>query len=141
MKALSPIVTSALILVSLNLSSCKSNNEKISGTVDILPELQSRLSPQAVLYIVARREDQTGGPPAVVKRFTQPLIFPIEFNLSKQDTMIPDSPFDGKYTVTARIAQTGSATPIHSGDIKGSAKANPILVGEANLKITLSEVQ
>ncbi len=139
MKNWSLLILSCAVL-SLSLLGCTRRESKISGTIDILPELQARLSPQAVLFIVARPVDQPSGPPALVKRFTQPFSFPIQFELTQQDAMIPDSGFSGKYTITARIAQTGSATPLSKGDLEGKAHLQSIPVGSKNLQILLNTV-
>jgi len=130
-----------VLLMALALTACTNSEKKITGTLELSPELQKSLSPDAVLYIIARPEGQTAGPPVAVKRFTQPIFFPLEFNLTAKDAMIPDSPFDGKFSITARIAQTGSASPAKPGDIEGSAQPNPVPVGEKNLKIVLNHVR
>jgi hypothetical protein len=122
----------------LTLVSCTQSEKKITGTIEISPELQKTIKSDAVLYIVARREGETAGPPVAVKRFTQPFVFPLTFNLSQHDAMIPDVPFEGKFTVTARIAQKGAATPINLGDIEGDAKPSSVSIGENNLKIMLN---
>jgi hypothetical protein len=119
----------------------RGGDKTISGSVTILPEFQKKLGPEAVLFIIARPDGVTSGPPLAVKRFTQPLMFPLEFKLSAQDAMIPNSPFEGKVSIHARIAQTGSATPIQAGDIEGTAQPNPIPVGEKNLKIELNHLR
>ena len=127
------------------LSSCKAKENQITGTVELQPalqaEIQKSLKPEAVLYLIVRAAGQTSGPPVAVKRFTQPLVFPLQFTISSKDVMIPETPFEGNLSVTARVAQTGSATPVKPGDIEGSALPNPIAVGTEPLKITLDKIR
>lgn len=120
------------------LAGCNEPSKIIAGRVDLATEFKSTLAPNAALYIVARRAGETSGPPIAVKRFTQPMVFPIEFQLSGLDVMMPDTVFEGKMTVTARIAQSGSATPVQAGDIEGAGDPNPVSVGDS-LKILLSK--
>jgi hypothetical protein len=114
--------------------------KKVGGMIEISPELQKKIKPDAVLYLIARREGEVSGPPVAVKRFTQPLEFPLNFELSQQDVMIPDTQFDGKLIISGRIAQKGSATPVQSGDIEGKSQPNPVEVGEKNLKVLLNQI-
>jgi hypothetical protein len=113
----------------LSLAACTKNEKKIVGTIKITPELQKKISPDAVLYIVAKKSGQTAGPPVAVRRMPQPLVFPIEFQILPQDTMFPDAPFEGTLSISARIAQNGSATPPQTGDIVSSTPSLPAEVG------------
>lgn len=119
------------------LGGCTHSEKKISGSIQISPQLQKALQPTAVLYLIARSASDASGPPVAVKRYTQPFAFPIQFELSGKDAMIPDTPFEGNFILTARISQTGSATPVQKNDIEGVAQPNPSAVGTGNIKIVL----
>ncbi len=140
-KHLPLIIASLFVLTSSACTSQKNQEKKITGVIDILPELQQKLSPKAVLYVIARKADEKTGPPVAVRRFTQPFVFPIEFTLTQQDAMIPDIPFEGNLTITARVAQTGSATPVNPGDIEGKTQKETVAVGDQDLKISLNQVR
>jgi hypothetical protein len=133
------LVLLTLVLVSFPSCTKKTNEGKITGTIEITPELQKKMSPSAVLYVIARPEGQTSGPPVAVRRFTQPLSFPIEFNITQQDVMLPDTVLEGKFTITARISQSGSATPVKTGDIQGRALPEAVSVGGKEVKVMLNE--
>lgn len=134
-------ILSAILICGMGCTRSEKIDQKISGTVEVAPELQKKIKPDAVLYLIARKDGETSGPPIAVKRYTQPFAFPISFELSQQDAMIPDTPFEGKLTISGRIAQKGSATPIQSGDLVGKSQPNPVEVGVKNLKIVLDQSQ
>jgi hypothetical protein len=140
-QMINKIRTLAFLTLMAALAACTASEKKITGTIEISPELQKAIGPKAALYVIARPEGQTAGPPIAVKRFTQPIFFPLEFNLSARDAMMPDAPFDGKYAITVRIAQSGSATPASPGDIEGTAPTPSVPVGENKLKIVMNHVR
>ena len=136
------IILSQLILgLTVGLTGCTKKEKKIEGIIELSPQFQKSLSPQAVLYVIARPIGATSGPPIAVKRFTQPFAFPIEFTLTQQDVMIPETPFEGQLAITARVAQTGSATPAQPGDVEGTAQPNPVQVGEGKFRIQLDQLR
>lgn len=124
------VATLLLTLMSVLLAGCFEAEKKVSGTIDILPEFKTKIGPNAALYVVARPAGQTAGPPAAVRKFAQPLIFPIQFQLLKQDSMFPENPFEGELSISVRIAQGGSATPVTAGDLEGTSTPKVVRVGE-----------
>ena len=127
----------AILFLSLGLAGCFKSTPPLSGTVTITPELQNQIQPQAVLYITARKEGQAGGPPAAVRRFPQPLVFPIQFKILQQDAMIPETPLEGSYSLSARIAQSGSATPVQAGDIQSTTLPVAVVGSGKSVEIML----
>jgi hypothetical protein len=114
----------------------------ISGKLELAPLLARQpFSKDAVIYLMARSSGETMGPPIAVKRFEQPFHFPIAFSLSKSDSMLPDVPFQGAMTLTARIAQSGSATPAEKGDLEGEVATGPVTVGENKVSLVISKVR
>jgi len=93
---------------------------EVSGRVAIAKGLHGKAKPTAVLYIIARPTGAVGGPPLAVKRFPQPFGNEVRFTFSPSDTMFPEMKFEGKITLTARVAQAGSATPVMAGDLEVS---------------------
>src|SRR5262245_50935064 len=57
------------------------------------------------IFLVAKRPDPKGepiGPPIAVKRL-EAASFPLPFTLTAADAMIPGMPWDGAFTLTARV--------------------------------------
>jgi hypothetical protein len=131
----------AAILACVPLAACKDEEKSIQGAVRISPQLESKVAPTAALYVIARPNGTTGGPPLAVKRLSQPFAFPIEFSISAKDAMLPDAPFSGKISVTARLSQSGAAVPANAGDLEGTAKPNPIEPGNTKVEITLDKIR
>jgi hypothetical protein len=111
----------------------------ISGTVKIAPALQEKISPTAALYIIARPDGVTSGPPVAAKRITAPLKFPVHFVISSADAMMPGTSFQGKFTLMARIAQSGSASPAAAGDLQTSKPLNGVKPGKKSVTLTIDE--
>ena len=103
------------------------NDGVITGKITLAPLLErTTIQPSAAIYLIARPAGQTAGPPVAVKQFLQPFHFPIEFTLSKSDAMMPNSPFQGSFDITVRLAQSGSATPASPGDFEGFVESGSV---------------
>ncbi|QPJ64545.1 MAG: hypothetical protein G3M78_03705 [Candidatus Nitrohelix vancouverensis] len=101
-----------------------------------LDERRAKEAPEnAVLFIVARPEGVTSGPPIAAKRFSL-VKFPFSFSLGPGDVMRPGTPFEGKMTVTARLDSDGNAQPMF-GDLFGTLTALP---GDQQVEIALDQV-
>ncbi len=134
----------SLLLLAATMGSftaCKETPKTVTGSVELSLELQKKLQPTAVLYVFARRAGQTSGPPVAVKRYPQPILFPVEFSLSAQDAMIPDTPFEGQLSIVARVSQSGSVMPTQPGDIEGRPETSSVGVGASGVKIVLTDVK
>src|SRR4051812_1917630 len=131
----------AATLVCLSLAACKDEEKSIQGSVRISPELASKVSSTAAIYVIARPEGASGGPPLAVKRLSQPFTFPLEFSISAQDAMMPGAAFSGKISVSARLAQSGAAVPASPGDLEGVATPNPSEPGRGKIEIVLDKVR
>jgi hypothetical protein len=130
-----------MVILFLLLSACTKKAPTVSGKIEIASLLERiPIQPTAALYLIARPAGQTSGPPLAVKRFTPPFRFPIEFTLSAQDLMIPDTPFEGPLEINVRLSQSGSASPANKGDFEGTAQANPVQVGSKDLEVRLSKI-
>lgn len=123
-------------------SSCRQTEQSVSGKIEIAPLLERiPIHPQAALYLIVRPAGQTQGPPLAVQRFTPPFRFPVEFKITQKDAMIPETPFDGPFELTARLSQSGSASPAMRGDFEGEAATSPVPVGSTDVLIRLSKVK
>lgn len=114
---------------------------KISGTVVLPSKLLSRIVPNGVLFVFAKKVDGKGRPvpgqpPAAVVKIPNPK-FPQNFELSSQNVMIPGSKFEGPVQVVARYSPTGDVMPTPQS-LNGSDPKNPIVsLGKTGLKIEL----
>ncbi len=104
----------------------------LGGTVSLKSELAKQVDPNAVLYIIARKEV---GPPLAVKRVAQPK-FPLTYSLSQADAMLPGSQLQGEVKLTARLDKDGNAGPLQTGDMTG-AVVGTVPVGKSNADITI----
>ncbi len=113
--------------------------ERITGTVTLGADMISKVSPNDLLFVLARAESGPPMPLAVMRKQVKDL--PMKFALDDSMAMAPQmklSNFD-KVVVVARVAKSGD--PIaHSGDLQGqSATIKP---GTNDVKVTIdSEVK
>ena len=90
----------------------------LRGTIRLDESLQGRVRPGSILFLIVR----TGpaGPPTAVKRVAEPS-FPLDFEIGPDDRMIEAMPFQGPFTVTARIDADRNAMTRNPGDLQGQA--------------------
>lgn len=105
----------------------------VTGTVELVPELEGKAPADAVLFIIARRG---GGPPLAVKRVPDPH-FPLPFTIGPDDRMIQTMPFAGPIALSARIDSDGNATSRSPGDVTGAARGGPVAPGATGVVILL----
>lgn len=111
----------------------------ISGKVAISKELQSKVGPNAALFIIARPNGMTAGPPSAVKRIAAPITFPVSFELSGKDGMMSGGVLSGEFTLTARVSQSGSASPAGAGDLLASQPLNGVKPGGKPVVLTIDQ--
>lgn len=98
----------------------------LSGTIDLDPALKAEADPLAVLFIVARSPE---GQIAVVKKIFPPLEFPLDFQLTSADQMIPGRPLPKKLRLKVRLDRDANANPDQPGDIVGYSGENGVPLG------------
>jgi hypothetical protein len=103
----------------------------IAGTISIADG--ASVPPGATLFVIARTGE--AGPPTAVLRRSAPS-FPFEFRLGPEDRMIAAMPWEGPFTVTARIDLDGNATTRDAGGLEGRAAA-PATPGDTGIAIAL----
>ena len=111
----------------------------ISGSVSIDPALASKVEPSDVLFVIVRRPGGAPRPLAAV-RIEHPK-FPVPFQITNADVMIPGSELRGMVVVVARLDKDGSAGPAQPGDIEGEFAKNPTMVGATDIEILLNKVK
>ena len=144
----------AFLLLILSLTGCSSNFSKqssetvasknavvanqgatISGTIRIADNLMGKIKKENTLFIIAKKGE--AGPPLAVKKIAVSS-FPVSFQLSQQDVMMPGLAFEGKVSVAARIDQDGLAGPPEPGDLEGKT-AQLISVGSQAVELTINK--
>lgn len=112
---------------------------KISVTVDLDPELASRISPEDTLFVFARPAQ---GPtmPLLVERLPVG-DFPMEVILDQNDAMMPSLRLAdaGSLVIGARVSRAGEAIP-QAGDLEGLSGAVSLAEGSPAVKLLIDQV-
>jgi len=94
--------------------------------------------PGAVLFVIARPEGVTGGPPLGVRRINQPQ-FPLQLTLTDGDSMVPQRPISSveRLELQARLSLSGRPTPsagdwqnVATGVARGSTEATTLVLDQ-----------
>ncbi len=102
---------------------------EVSGEVVLAKGVQ--IKPGGVLFIFAKK---TGIPmPAAVLRIPDPKL-PLKFSLSGKNAMVPGTPFDGPFTVTARYSPSGDVMDKSGPE---SVPTKPVPVGTTGIQLEL----
>lgn len=109
----------------------------ISGTISLAPGLADKISPDAVLYVIARQEGLNA--PVAVARL-QGVTFPVDYALSRQHMMGSADPSAGGLNVTARLDKDGFVGPPQPGDIEGAYTTKPVSMGDKDINFTLDKL-
>ena len=115
------------------------SGKAVSGTVSIDPALAPQVQPNDVLFVIVRRPGGAPRPLAAV-RIERPK-FPVPFEITNADVMMPGAEMRGMVVVVARLDKDGSAGPAQPGDIEGEFAKNPTMVGADNIEIVLNKVK
>ncbi|MBT8566168.1 c-type cytochrome biogenesis protein CcmI [Polynucleobacter paneuropaeus] len=109
----------------------------VSGVITITPELASRIKPDELLMVIARKPGERM-PVAVLK--TPVSAFPIRFTLDDSLAMNPAALISqqSEVTVEVRISKTGMAKA-EAGDLLSGQQT--VKVGSSNIRLTVDQVQ
>jgi hypothetical protein len=113
----------------------------INGTIVLDPARKGDVTPNDVVYLVARRvaDNPTArGALVAVKRYTASS-FPIEFTLGAGDMMFKNGAFEGDLTLAARVDKDGDPITRRKGDVFGTV--NRVKVGATGVQIKLDHLQ
>lgn len=116
----------------------------LTGRIEVERSLAAKLQPDATLFVVARRLDDTGkpvGPPVAVLR-GRGADLPLSFTLDDRSAMSPAAslsslPADAQVVVIARLSRSGEATA-KPGDLQGASP--PVRPGAAGLRVLIDTV-
>ena len=108
----------------------------VAGRVDVAPELQSKLRPESVVYLIAR--DGESGPPLAAARMNM-AAFPMRFRLDDSMAMNPANTLSNHKQVVllARISVSGNPLA-QSGDLEGRLVG--VAVGSQDVKVVIDRV-
>jgi len=115
--------------------STSSEGKPVEGEVRLHPRVKDKAKPEDVLYIIARG---SASRQIVAVRKEEHVRFPFSFRLSSGDSMMPGTPFEGPFDLTARLSRSGDATP-QPGDLEGTAKN--VAAGSRDVSVILDTVR
>lgn len=107
----------------------------ITGQVELPAALAGVKPAQGVLFVIARPQGMTGGPPLAVVRIADPT-FPVAFAIGPGDVMIPTMQFAGPISLTARLDADGNAMTRGEGDL-ASDEASGLEPGATGVALVL----
>ena len=115
------------------------DSKTIQGTIRVHLNLGEKVDDRAVLFIIVRSADSSGGPPLAVKKISRP-VFPLSYSLGPEDVMMAGMPFSGKVAVSARLDKDGNAMTREEGDLAGEYKGNPAEIGSKKVHIVIDQM-
>lgn len=140
------------IVIVFFLNSCAAESPKLAirGEISLSPALSSKIEPSDVVFVMAlplnaeslpdsAPESQGGASfakPVAVKKIT-PAIFPIVYELNRDDVLFPDQEFKGRFEVLARVDKDGNLKTTAKGDLEGFSKRNPVKAGSNGIDIVV----
>ncbi|CAN7374252.1 c-type cytochrome biogenesis protein CcmI [Rhizobacter sp. LjRoot28] len=112
-----------------------SGGATVSGEVVLAPALAAQLKPDDVLFIVARPDDGSRVPLAVLRKRAGDL--PLKFTLDDSLAMVPDRTVSKARAVVlvARISRSGQPIP-QAGDLT-SAATEPVAPGTSTVRLVI----
>jgi hypothetical protein len=109
----------------------------IAGVIELAPSLAGSSPSGAILFIIARPDGASGGPPLAVLRVANP-VFPLPFTIGPENVMIPSMKFAGSISLSARLDADGNAMTRGVGDISSSTQEG-LSPGATGVEIVLSD--
>lgn len=130
--------TIVMLLLAFAAASSFAATGEVSGTVTLAKGVQA--TPEAVLFIFAKKAGAAAGSgmPVAVLRVPQPK-FPYKFSLTETNVMAPGTPFEGPFSVYARLSPTGDAMDKSGPQGTTANPAKPVNLGAKDLKIELKK--
>ena len=126
-------------IVCLSLIATFSFAKSVSGTITLQKGLESEIK-GGTLFVFAKNAGSKAGDgqmPIAVYRVPNPT-FPVKFELSEANAMVPGTPFDGPFSIYARYSPTGDATD-KSGPQGTTEDKKKIKAGDKSVKIELKK--
>lgn len=110
----------------------------VSGTIALADSVKDKAPKGAALFIMARIEGMTAGPPVLVKRVND-VTLPYTFTLEQGDLMMQAATLPERLSLQARLDQDGDAMSKAPGDIVGASKEG-FKIGSSNIDVALDQV-
>ncbi|MFP6655585.1 MAG: hypothetical protein VCB25_08150, partial [Myxococcota bacterium] len=108
----------------------------IEGTISLSAESVASRPAGAVLFVIARPDGVTAGPPLAVLRITDPE-FPYAFRIGPENVMIPSMRFEGAIALSARLDADGNAMTRSAEDIS-TAVISSLAPGASGVRLVLT---
>ena len=105
----------------------------VAGTITVSDELEARLGPSDVLYVMAKKDGAT----LAVQRVESPS-FPLPFQVSEGHAMVAGTTIEGPVDIVARLSKTGDAIP-SPGDLEGTTTG--VAVPAQGIAVTIDHVR
>lgn len=101
-------------------------NARLSGVIKLSDKLRAKLPKEGTpIFIMVRAAPagggRTGGPPLAATKLTAGQ-WPLRFEVTGADAMLPGVKLQGNVVVTARVDQDGDAMTKQKGDLEGASK-------------------
>ena len=109
--------------------------KQVSGVVTLKKDLAITIPKEASLFIFARPEGVTQGPPLAVKKYSL-VTFPFEYTVGQSDTMMEGQVFDGALEITARLDMDANRVS-SPGDLEGR---QTVQAGDKDVAVELDVV-
>lgn len=110
----------------------------VTGTIALADAVKDKAPKGATLFIMARIEGMTAGPPVLVKRVSD-VTLPYSFTLAQGDLMMQAATLPERLSLQARLDQDGDAMTKVPGDITGASKEG-FKIGASNVDVALDQV-
>jgi cytochrome c-type biogenesis protein CcmH len=111
----------------------QASGASVSGTVEVSAQLQSRLAPGDVLYVMAKKDGAT----LAVQRIGSPS-FPLPFEVSEGHAMVAGTSIEGPVDIVARLSKSGDAIP-SPGDLEGTTTG--VAVPSRGVTVTIDQIR
>ena len=123
-------------LLALSLLPACARDFRISGSITVSAHLQSKLpKTNSVLFIVCKN---AGGVPVAVRRVVNPQ-FPVDYALTAEDLVVPDTPPSGPLTLEVEINTRGDVGAQMKGDLRGE-HPDRVSNGERGVHVVIDKI-
>lgn len=133
--------------------SAQSRIPKIQGEINVTSSLANKVSPTDILYIYAyesrpappsaesqaqAESQKSQGPKPIVVLKIAPVIFPVNYTLSKNDVIFPEKKLDGALEIQARLEHSEPGSNKKRVFV-GSYPKNPVYLGTSRINFLLDK--
>jgi cytochrome c-type biogenesis protein CcmH len=116
-------------------SGAAAERPEVQGEIRLGARVRDKARPGDVLYVIARN---AASRQVAAVRKEEGARFPFSFRLSSGDTMMPGTPFEGPFDITARLSRSGDATA-GTGDLEGTVKG--VAAGARGVTVVIDTIR